>query len=86
MYTMAFPLVDRISSKHVFIEVTWWFCMSGSDNKKSACNVGDLGSISRLGRSPGDGIGYSLQYSGLENSTDRGAWQTTVHGVAKSQT
>ena len=58
----------------------------GSDSKKSACNVGDLGSISRLGRSPGDGIGYSLQYSGLENSTDRGAWQTTVHGVAKSQT
>ena len=58
----------------------------GSDSKESACNVGDLGSISRLGRSPGDGIGYSLQYSGLENSTDRGAWQTTVHGVAKSQT
>ena len=58
----------------------------GSDSKESAWNVGDLGSISRLGRSPGDGIGYSLQYSGLENSTDRGAWQTTVHGVAKSQT
>ena len=58
----------------------------GSDSKESACNVGDLGSISRLGRSPGDGIGYSLQYSGLENSTDRVAGQTTVHGVAKSQT
>ena len=58
----------------------------GSDSKESACNVGDLGSISRLGRSLGDGIGYSLEYSGLENSTDRGAWQTTVHGVAKSQT
>ena len=56
----------------------------GSDSKESACNAGDLGSISRLGRSPGDGIGYLLQYSGLENSTDRGAWQTTVHGVVKS--
>ena len=56
----------------------------GSDSKESACNAGDLGSISRLGRSPGDGRGYLLQYSGLENSTDRGAWQTTVHGVVKS--
>ena len=56
----------------------------GSDSKESACNAGDLGSISRLGRSPGDGIGYLLQYSGLENSTDRGAWQTTVHVVVKS--
>ena len=58
----------------------------GSDSKESACNAGDLGSISRLGRSPGDGIGYLLQYSGLENSTDRGAWQTTVHEATNSQT
>ena len=46
----------------------------------------DLGSISGLGRSPGEGNGYPLQYSGLENSMDRGTWQATVHGVAKSQT
>jgi len=39
-----------------------------------------------LGRSPGEGIGYPLQYSGLENFMDRGAWWATVHGVAKSQT
>ena len=56
-----------------------------SDDKEFTCNVGDLGSIPVLGRSPGEGIGYPLQYSGLENSMDRGAWQATVHGVSKSQ-
>ena len=49
----------------------------GSVGKESACNVGDLGSISGLGRSPGEGHSYPLQYSGLENSMDRGAWQAT---------
>ena len=42
----------------------------GSDGKESTCNVGDLGSIPGLGRSSGEGKGYSLQYSGLENSMD----------------
>ena len=42
----------------------------GSDGKESACNAGDLGSIPGLGRSPGEGKGYPLQYSGLENSMD----------------
>jgi len=55
----------------------------GSSGKESACNEGDLGSIPGLGRSPGEGNGYPLQYSGLVNPTDRGAWQVTV---AKSQT
>ena len=54
--------------------------------KKSAYNSGDLGSIPGLGRCPGDGKGYPLQYSGLESSMDRGAWQAIVHGVAWSQT
>ena len=58
----------------------------GSDGKESACNVGDLGLIRGLGRSPGEGKGYPLQYSGLENSIDKGAWQATVHGFAKSRT
>ena len=58
----------------------------GSDGKESACNVGDLGSIPGLVRSPGEGDSYPLQYSGLEKSMYRGAWQTTVHGVTKSQT
>ena len=52
----------------------------GSAGKESACNVGDLGSIPGLGRSPGEGEGYPLQYSGLENSMDY-----SVHGVKKSQ-
>ena len=58
----------------------------GPDGKESACNVGDLGLIPGLGRSPGGGHGNPLQYSCLENSMDRGAWRATVHGVAKSRT
>ena len=53
----------------------------GSSGKESTSNAGDLGSIPRLGRSPGEGKGYPLQYSGLENSMDY-----TVHGVTKSHT
>jgi len=58
----------------------------GSDGKKSACNAGDLGLIPGLGISSGEGKGYPLQYSCLENSMDRGAWWATVHGVEKSRT
>ena len=58
----------------------------GSGAKASACNVGDVGSIPRLGRSPGEGNGNLLQYSCLENPMDGGAWWATVHGVAKSRT
>ena len=54
------------------------------DGKESACNAGDLGLIPGLGRSPGEGSGY--QYSCLENSMDRGASKTIVHGVEKNQT
>ena len=57
-----------------------------SDGKESACIAEDLGLIPGSGRAPGEGIGYLLQYSCLENSMDREAWQVTVHGVAKSQT
>ena len=46
----------------------------------------DTSSIPGSGRSPGEGNGDPLQYSCLENSKDRGAWQATVHGVSKSQT
>ena len=53
----------------------------GSDNKESACRVGDLGLTPGLGRSPGEGKGYPLQYSGQENSMG-----CTVHGVTKSLT
>ena len=53
----------------------------GSVGKESSCSVGDMGSIPGLGRSPGEGNSYPLQYSGLENSMDRGDSQATVHGV-----
>ena len=53
----------------------------GSDSKESACNAGDPGLISGLGQSPGEGNGSFLQYSCLENPTDRRAWWATVHGV-----
>ena len=59
---------------------------AGSDGKKSAYNVGDLGLLPGLGKSPGEGNGNSLQYSGLENPMDGGALWATVHGVAKSRT
>ena len=64
----------------------WGVFPGGSDGKESACNTGDLGSIPEMGRSPGEGDGCPLQYSCLENPTDRGAWRATVHRVAKSQT
>ena len=53
----------------------------GSADKESACNAGDLGSTPGLGRSHGEGKGYPLQYSGLENSMN-----CIIHGVTKSQT
>ena len=58
----------------------------GLDGKESACNVGDQDSVPALGRSPGEGNVYPLQYSCLGNPTDRGTWQAIVHGVPKSQT
>ena len=56
-----------------------------SEDKGHACTAGDSALITGWGRSPGEGSGYLLQYSCLEHSMDREAWQTTVHGVAKSQ-
>ena len=64
---------------HTHIYIHGFPC--GSAGKESACNAGDPGSIPGSGRSPEEGIGYPLQYSGLENSMD-----CIVYGVAKSQT
>ena len=58
-----------------------WGFPCGSTNKESACNAGDLNSVPGLGRSPGEGKGYPLQYSGLENSID-----CIIHGVTKVDT
>ena len=66
-----------------------WFSIGfpgGLDGKVSVYNAGDLGSVPGQGRFCGGGNGNPLQYSGLENSMDRGAWLATVHRVAKSQT
>ena len=68
--------------KNIYI---FYFYSGGSDGKESACNVGKPGSTPSSGKSPGEGHGYPLQYSCLENSIDRGACWATVHGVTKSQ-
>ena len=57
----------------------------GSGGKESAYSAGDLGSIPGMGRSPREEDGYSLQNTCLENPMDRGAWQATVRGAAKSR-
>ena len=67
-----------------FIKVRYF--PGGSDGRASAYNAGDPGSIPRSERSPGEGNGNPFQYSCLENSMDRGAWQATVHMIAKSWT
>ena len=81
------PPSIRVFSNESTLRMRWpkyWSC--GPYGKESTCNAGDLGLIPGLGRSPGAGNGYLLQYSCLMNSMDRGAWQATVLGVTKSQT
>ena len=68
----------------VTLRSTYPSFLGGSDGKEFACNAGDRGSISRLGRSPGGGNGNSFQYSCLGNPMDRGARRATVHGVTES--
>ena len=74
---------DTTERLHLYIYMGF---LGGSDGKESACNAGDLGLIPGWGRSPGEGNGNPLQYSGLENSMDRGAWRAIVHGIAKRWT
>ena len=76
--SMDLPISDplKLCAKQVH-----WITIYGSAGKESTCNVGDLGSIPGLGRSPGEGKGYPFQYSGLENFMD-----CIVHRVAKSRT
>ena len=59
---------------------------AASASKESACNAGHLGLTPGSGKSPGEGNGYPLQYSCLEKPMDKGAWEVTVHGIAKSWT
>ena len=93
-----FPLCVCILLFYIYIYIYIWnrylylyLCIylylfpGGSDGKKSACNVGGQSLIPGLGRSTRAGNGYSLQYSCLENSMDKGAWLYKVHGIAKTQ-
>ena len=76
--------MQKFEDNFSFIEdiiLLYMYVPCGSAGKESTCNVEDLGSIPGLGRSPGEGKGYPLQYSGLENSMDY-----TVHGITKSRT
>ena len=83
-YWSGVPLPSPI---YVYIYIyTHSLAPDGSDGKESACNAGDLGSIPGLGRYPGGRNVYPLQYSGLENSMDRGVWWATVHEITKSRT
>ena len=77
---------EREGIKHFPLKNMQKGFLGGSDGKESACNVGDLGSIPGLGRSPGERNGYQLQYAFLENSKNRGALQATAHRIIKSQT
>ena len=75
-------------SKTIKYTQNWGF-PNGLVGKESVCNIGDTGdagSILGLRRSPGEGNGNPLHYSCLKNPMDRGAWQTSVQGVTKSQT
>ena len=73
---------QTISYSHNYLEGF----LGGTDGKESACNVGDPVSIPGSERSPGEGNGYPLQYSCLENPMGRRAWWATVHGDTKSWT
>ena len=81
---------EGCKSRYFFTEVCsklpWWLRWLTTATKKSACNAEDLSSIPGSGMSPGEGNEHALQYSCLENSMDRGAWQTTVHRVTESDT
>ena len=79
-HTGCFPSYH--SKKNFFLTTQFGF-PGGSEVKASACNAGDLGSISGLGRFPAEGNGNPLQYSCLENPMDRGAWWATVHGLQR---
>ena len=90
--TVGLPIFFNVSQGsfsfqcHFFKSLSTAGCLGfphSSVGKEFACNAEDLGSIPGSGRSLGEGNGNPLQYSCLENPMDRGAWQATVHGVAR---
>jgi len=83
-YNLLFYMVGPFWLSIIYMVVCLLGFPGGSEGKESAFNVGDLGSIPGLGRSPREGNGHPFQYSSLENSINREAWQATVHRAAKS--
>ena len=83
-YFILYSSISNYLSKlhNSFGPSVWWL----TQTVESTCNAGDIGSISRSGRSPGEGNGNPLQYYCRENSMDRGAWWATVHGHKESDT
>ena len=78
-YLLSFSICHGINTR----------LLDGSVSKEPTCNAGDAGdldSVLRSGKSPGEGSGNTLQYSCLEDPMDLGVWQATIHGIAKSQT
>ena len=87
VFWVVFPVCSTCCERSKKFNVIFRFwAVRESGGKESACKAGDPGSFPGLGRSPGKEKGNPLQYSCLENPMDRGAWQATVHGVAKSRT
>ena len=78
--------VQRVGAGYGTLEHVWCYknFPGGSVGKETTCNVGDLGSIPGLGRSPGEENGNPLQYSCLRIPMNIGTWRAAVHGVAKS--
>ena len=85
MYLLSSVDLNPVCFCKCFASSIWGFA-GGSDGKPSTRKAGDPGSIPGSRGSPGEGNGYSLQCSRLENPMDRGAWWGTVHGVRKGQT
>ena len=86
-HCVCFIAVDQESVILIITFLDFLLCFSGgSDSKESVCNMGTPGSTLGLGRSPGEGNGNPLQFSCLENYTDKGAWWATVHWVSQSDT
>ena len=81
--TLLLENYTHLGGKLIALLQGMWTSLVAQTRKESACN---MCSIPGLGRSPGEGNSYPVQYSCLENSMDRGAWQATVHGVTKSHT
>ena len=78
--------MGEVGSRRLPKKCEVWVSLVAETVKNPPAKVGDVGSIPRLGRSPGEGNGNPLQYSCLGNSKDRGAWGAKVHRITKDRT